>query len=74
MPTTAPHDLLPPEITVLERGWLSANNILFVGHHDTAIVDTGYCSHAEQTVELVRDALAGRRLDRLLNTHLHSDH
>lgn len=74
MPTTAPHDLLPPEITVLERGWLSANNILFIGQHDTAIVDTGYCSHAEQTVELVRDALAGRRLDRLLNTHLHSDH
>ena len=74
MPTKAPHDLLPPEITVLERGWLSANNILFVGHHDTAIVDTGYCSHAEQTVDLVRDALQGRALDRVLNTHLHSDH
>ena len=74
MPTTAPHNLLPPEITVLERGWLSANNILFVGHHDTAIVDTGYCSHAEQTVDLVRDALQGRALDRVLNTHLHSDH
>lgn len=74
MPTTAPHDLLPPEITVLERGWLSANNILFIGHHDTAIVDTGYCSHAEQTVDLVRGALAGRALDRVLNTHLHSDH
>ncbi|ODS53887.1 MAG: MBL fold metallo-hydrolase [Acidovorax sp. SCN 65-108] len=74
MPTTAYHNLLPPEITVLERGWLSANNILFVGHHDTAIVDTGYCSHAEQTVDLVRDALQGRALDRVLNTHLHSDH
>ncbi len=74
MPSSAPHDLLPPEITVLERGWLSANNILFIGHHDTAIVDTGYCSHAEQTVDLVRGALAGRALDRVLNTHLHSDH
>ncbi|MDP3230935.1 MAG: MBL fold metallo-hydrolase [Acidovorax sp.] len=74
MPHPAPHDLLPPEITVLERGWLSANNILFIGQHDTAIVDTGYCSHAKQTVELVRDTLAGRRLDRVLNTHLHSDH
>jgi glyoxylase-like metal-dependent hydrolase (beta-lactamase superfamily II) len=69
-----PHDLLPPEITVLERGWLSANNILFLGQRDTAIVDTGYCSHAEQTVELVRSALQGRPLDRILNTHLHSDH
>ncbi|MFN4120379.1 MBL fold metallo-hydrolase [Acidovorax sp.] len=74
MPSLAPHDLLPQEITVLERGWLSANNILFIGHHDTAIVDTGYCSHAEQTVELVRSALQGRTLDRILNTHLHSDH
>lgn len=75
MPTRpAPHDLLPPEITVFERGWLSANNILFIGHHDTALVDTGYCSHAAQTVDLVRGALAGRVLDRVLNTHLHSDH
>ena len=74
MPSSQPHDLLPPEITVLERGWLSANNILFLGQHDTAIVDTGYCSHADQTVELVRGALQGRPLDRILNTHLHSDH
>ncbi|EJE51588.1 Zn-dependent hydrolase, glyoxylase [Acidovorax sp. CF316] len=65
---------LPPEIAVLERGWLSANNILFIGHHDTAVVDTGYCSHAEQTVALVQAALGGRPLDRVLNTHLHSDH
>ncbi|HTH12583.1 MAG TPA: MBL fold metallo-hydrolase [Acidovorax sp.] len=74
MPSSSPHDLLPPEITVLERGWLSANNILFLGQRDTAIVDTGYCSHAGQTVELVRSALRGRPLDRVLNTHLHSDH
>lgn len=75
MPTQpAPHDLLPPEITVLERGWLSANNILFIGRHDTALVDTGYCSHAEQTVDLVAGCLQGRPLDHVLNTHLHSDH
>ena len=74
MPSSEPHDLLPPEITVLERGWLSANNILFIGQHDTAIVDTGYCSHADQTVDLVLGTLQGRALDRILNTHLHSDH
>lgn len=74
MPSSEPHDLLPPEITVLERGWLSANNILFIGQHDTAIVDTGYCSHADQTVDLVRGTLQDRALDRILNTHLHSDH
>jgi glyoxylase-like metal-dependent hydrolase (beta-lactamase superfamily II) len=66
--------MLPPEIQVLERGWLSANNILFIGQRDTALVDTGYCSHAAQTVELVRATLGGRPLDRVLNTHLHSDH
>ena len=66
---------LPPEITVLERGWLSANNIDFHGvHSGTAVVDTGYCIHAEQSVALIGDALHGRPLDRILNTHLHSDH
>ncbi len=75
MPTPeAATPFLPPEIAVLERGWLSANNILFLGQHDTALVDTGYCSHADQTVALVQAALGGRPLDRVLNTHLHSDH
>ena len=73
-PGTAARALLPPEITVLERGWLSANNILFTGQRDTAVVDTGYCSHAAQTVALLQDGLQGRPLDRILNTHLHSDH
>lgn len=66
--------VLPPEITVFERGWLSANNILFVGRESTAVVDTGYCSHAPQTVALLDSALAGRPLAHVLNTHLHSDH
>jgi glyoxylase-like metal-dependent hydrolase (beta-lactamase superfamily II) len=65
---------LPPGVTVIERGWLSANNILFDGPEGTALVDSGYFSHATQTVALVRQALGGRPLDRLLNTHLHSDH
>ena len=65
---------LPPGITVFERGWLSANNILFTGGAHTALVDSGYCSHAPQTVTLVAQALGGRALDWLLNTHLHSDH
>lgn len=65
---------IPPEITVLERGWLSANNVLFLGRDATALVDSGYCSNAQQTVALVESALQGRALDLLLNTHLHSDH
>jgi glyoxylase-like metal-dependent hydrolase (beta-lactamase superfamily II) len=59
---------------VLERGWLSSNNILFLGREQTALVDSGYLSHAVQTVALVAHGLQGRPLDRLLNTHLHSDH
>jgi glyoxylase-like metal-dependent hydrolase (beta-lactamase superfamily II) len=65
---------LPDAIQVFERGWLSSNNILLLGRHDTAIIDTGYLSHAPQTLELVRHALHGRHLDRIINTHLHSDH
>lgn len=61
-------------MTVLERGWLSSNNILLVGTGGTALIDSGYVSHAGQTVALVASALAGRTLDVLGNTHLHSDH
>ena len=64
---------------VIERGWLSSNSVLFDGrprggHGETVIVDTGYWSHQEQTLALVRAALGARRLDRIVNTHLHSDH
>lgn len=66
--------MLPPTLQILERGWLSANNILFIGANETALVDTGYLGHASQTLALVRQALQGRALDRIVNTHLHSDH
>lgn len=59
---------------VFERGWLSSNNVLFTGPDETALVDSGYLTHAPQTLALVRHALGGRPLDRLVNTHLHSDH
>lgn len=65
---------LPQGVHVFERGWLSSNNILFLGEQSTALVDSGYSTHSEQTVELVSTALLGRPLDFLLNTHLHSDH
>jgi glyoxylase-like metal-dependent hydrolase (beta-lactamase superfamily II) len=65
---------LPQGVQVFERGWLSSNNILFTGDESCALVDSGYCTHSEQTVELVQSALGTRSLDVLLNTHLHSDH
>ncbi|MDI1272583.1 MULTISPECIES: MBL fold metallo-hydrolase [unclassified Polaromonas] len=65
---------LPTGVQVFERGWLSSNNILFLGSQASALVDSGYSTHAEQTTELVGAALQRRPLDLLLNTHLHSDH
>lgn len=65
---------LPGQIRVLERGWLSSNNILFIEGEHATLVDSGYVAHADQTVALVRHTLAGRQLSRLVNTHSHSDH
>lgn len=69
---------LPDSIQVLERGWLSSNNVLFFEGESATLVDAGYVGHAPQTVELVKSALAARRgnptLGRLINTHSHSDH
>ena len=69
---------LPGSLTVLERGWLSSNSVVFNDDDALSIVDTGYASHAPQTLALV-DRLRGsadgpRPLTRIINTHLHSDH
>jgi glyoxylase-like metal-dependent hydrolase (beta-lactamase superfamily II) len=63
-------------LTVIERGWLSANQAVFRtdGATPATVVDTGYATHAPQTLALVDHALAGDPLRRLVNTHLHSDH
>jgi glyoxylase-like metal-dependent hydrolase (beta-lactamase superfamily II) len=65
---------LPHGITLFERGWLSSNNILIRGKTHCALVDSGYASHASQTLGLLKASLQGQALDLLLNTHLHSDH
>lgn len=65
---------LPDSLRVLERGWLSSNNIVAFEGEAATLVDSGYVGHAAQTEALVRAALGGRRLARLINTHSHSDH
>lgn len=65
---------LPDTVQVFERGWLSANNVLLFDGTEATLVDSGYVTHAGQTVALVRAGLDGRRLGRLINTHSHSDH
>lgn len=71
--TSSSNDL-PAGIHLLERGWLSSNSVLLLGRDGCALVDSGYVSHAPQTLELVQQRLQGRPLGRLVNTHLHSDH
>lgn len=61
-------------IQVFERGWLSSNNVLLPGDAGATLIDTSHLNHAEQTLALVRHALAGQPLTRIVNTHLHSDH
>lgn len=83
LPGPVSPSLLPPGITLLERGWLSSNNVLLYDSAEPAggavLVDTGHVVHAAQTLALVRHALAqaapgGSSLRGIVNTHLHSDH
>ncbi|MBI5925489.1 MAG: MBL fold metallo-hydrolase [Aquabacterium sp.] len=65
---------LPDSIRVLERGWLSSNNIVFLDDDGASVVDTGYVTHIDDTIRLIDEARAGRPLVRIVNTHIHSDH
>ncbi|WP_137936312.1 MBL fold metallo-hydrolase [Chitinivorax sp. B] len=67
---------LPPSMQVICRGWLNANHVLFLHAGDNVLIDTGYCTHADETLRLLRQpsALGDAPLHRILNTHCHSDH
>jgi glyoxylase-like metal-dependent hydrolase (beta-lactamase superfamily II) len=66
--------LLPEDIHVFERGWLSSNNIFFDDGQTSWLIDSGYSTHSAQTLVLVDAKLGSRPLNFLINTHLHSDH
>ena len=69
--------LLPPQIHVFVRDWLSANNILMKSRRDGhVLVDSGYVGHAPLTLGLLASdrGLHGEPLAKLVNTHGHSDH
>jgi glyoxylase-like metal-dependent hydrolase (beta-lactamase superfamily II) len=65
---------LPAGLSFFERGWLSSNNVLIRDDTHAVLVDTGYWTHAHQTAALLADALPGKQLTHIVNTHLHSDH
>ena len=67
---------LPPSIRMIERGWLNSNQVVMLTPGDNVLVDSGYCTHREETLELLasRAGLDRQPLERLINTHCHSDH
>ncbi len=67
---------LPPQVHVLVRDWLSANNIVLKSRDGHVVVDSGYVKHEALTLELLASkyALADEPLAKLVNTHCHSDH
>ena len=67
---------LPPSLRVIERGWLNCNQVVMLAPGDNVLVDSGYCTHRERTLELLASpaGLDGEPLERLINTHCHSDH
>ena len=66
--------LVHPHVTVIERGWLNCNQIVLTSRDENILIDSGYGRHAQATVAYVEDALQGKPLHRLINTHCHSDH
>ena len=67
---------LPPSLRVILRGWLNCNQVVMLAPRDNVLVDSGYCTHREQTLERLAgpEGLDGEPLERLINTHCHSDH
>ena len=67
---------LPPSVRVIVRGWLNCNQVVLRSPGDNVLIDSGYCTHREETLELVAggEGLEGEPLERVINTHCHSDH
>ncbi|MGZ5035703.1 MAG: MBL fold metallo-hydrolase [Usitatibacter sp.] len=55
---------------------MNCNQIVMLAPRDNVLVDSGYCTHRERTLELLASpgGLDRQPLERLVNTHCHSDH
>lgn len=73
--STSPR-VLPSQVQVFVRDWLSANNILLKSDDGHVLIDSGYVRHVPLTLALVASAqgIGDAPLARLVNTHCHSDH
>ena len=54
--------MLPAGVQVFERDWLSSNNILLTDADSATLIDSGYATHAAQTLALIDRALRWREL------------
>ena len=69
--------ILPPEIAFIQRDWLSANHVVFRDGDSATLLDTGYGKFNDVTIAKVDAVLNdwdGATLDRIVITHIHSDH
>lgn len=72
-------DVLPPQVTFLERGVLHSNSAVICNGGDRdhfLLVDTGYCTGTGALIHAIEHT-AGRplaQLELILNTHAHPDH
>lgn len=66
--------MLPSSFRVIVRDWLNSNQIVLLGRQRTVLIDSGYGRDKAITLTKAGEALAGRPLDWLVNTHCHSDH
>jgi glyoxylase-like metal-dependent hydrolase (beta-lactamase superfamily II) len=61
----------------IERDWLSANHVMFRDGDSATLIDSGYGKFNDVTIQKVEAVLgewADASLDRIINTHIHSDH
>lgn len=67
---------LPAGLRVIVRGWLNCNSVVMLSPGDNVVIDSGYCTHREETIELIasREGVNRQPLERLINTHCHADH
>lgn len=68
---------LPADIAFIERDWLSANHIMLRDGTGATLIDTGYGKFNAVTLARVAETLdgwGGCELERIINTHIHSDH
>ena len=69
-------DVLPAQVRVIVRDWLSANHVVLRSADDNVVIDTGYVTHAPLTLSLLRSehGIGNEPLRLIVNTHGHSDH